>query len=98
MDGKGSRLLYKSSTTKITIHQIILIIFLQFYWIRNSRVIPSALIACILQQAETIRIANLSTTNIRHSTLPGFGGDLPLKQITSFMISANENKTTKIGN
>lgn len=32
------------------------------------RVMPSALISCILQQAETIRIASLSTTRMRHST------------------------------
>lgn len=41
--------------------------------------------SCILQQADTIRMANLSTTNMRHSTLPAPG--LPLKRITSFIIS-----------
>lgn len=49
---------------------------------------PSALMSCILQQADTIRMANLSTTNMRHSTLPAPG--LPLKRITSFMISARK--------
>lgn len=63
-----------------------------------SRVIPSALMSCILQQAETIRIASLSTTSTRHSTFCLFAAaaapafrefeGAPLNRITSFMISA----------
>lgn len=55
------------------------------------QVIPSALRSCILVQAETILMDNLSTTNTRHSTpvaLPAtafFGG--PLYLTTSFIIS-----------
>lgn len=67
----------------------------------DSRVIPSALMSCILQQAETIRMANLSTTRTRHSTFcllaaaaaPAFFELLgaPLNRITSFMISARKH-------
>lgn len=47
---------------------------------------PSAVMSCILQHADIIRIANLSTTNVRHSLDPG-AGDFPLERITSFIIS-----------
>lgn len=56
----------------------------------HLHVMPSALMSCILQHAETIRMANLSTTNIRQSTL--FDPGLPLNRITSFIISKMKNK------
>lgn len=59
--------------------------------------IPSAVISCILQQADIMRIANLSTTKIRHSFAFGFNaGDFPLKRITSFIISAKNNQNKGI--
>lgn len=55
--------------------------------------IPSAVISCILQQADIMRIANLSTTKIRHSLVFGFNaGVFPLKRITSFIISVTHQK------
>lgn len=56
--------------------------------------------SCILQQDDIIRMANLSTTKIRHSFVLGLhAGDFPLKRITSFIISIrkrinNNNKFT----
>lgn len=63
-----------------------------------SHVMPSALMACILQQADTIRIASLSTTKMRHSKLPAFDVFFgPLKRITSFIISVkNQNKNREM--
>lgn len=50
--------------------------------------IPSAVMSCILQHDDIIRIANLSTTRMRHSFALGLhAGDFPLKRITSFIIS-----------
>lgn len=58
----------------------------------HSQVMPSALMACILQQADTIRIASLSTTKMRHSKLPDFDVFLAdFKRITSFIISEKKN-------
>lgn len=71
---------------------------LRFYaLLRYVHGIPSAVISCILQQADIMRIANLSTTKIRHSLVFGFNaGVFPLKRITSFIISVtHQKKTTK---
>lgn len=56
----------------------------RFLLISSTKVMPCALISCILQHADTILMANLSTTKIRHWTpeLPVF-----FCLMTSFIIS-----------
>lgn len=91
----GSRLFCKSSTTekgnKSFVSQKRT---LRFYaLLQYVHGIPSAVISCILQQADIMRIANLSTTKIRHSLVFGFNaGVFPLKRITSFIISVTHQK------
>lgn len=61
---------------------------------------PSDVMSCILQHDDIIRMANLSTTKIRHSFALGLhAGVFPLKRITSFIISTQkQNYNIKINN
>lgn len=69
---------------------------------------PSALISCILVQAETMRMPSLSTTSTRHSippapaafgaaAAPAFFGGGGLYFTTSFMISTKKKKRKREG-